>query len=232
MRKSVGLAVGAAVLAVTIGVLIGLVVHISKNERAGTHTPAGSAGSTTMTGSGSITGSASSAPDPGGLGTAATDNGASLTGATAEPSAGSLSSPPPGQRPGASARHSAGSTPGSLTSSSSAVDQSSNADSSSNVGTAETTVTETPPTIGPTMPPGSAMAEKACPSLAARSANASGTTLFCQHNQSDGSLQWRAVIDGGGCLNQTMTGTGSDGHSYVCQLGDNGLNHWHRADAG
>jgi hypothetical protein len=57
----------------------------------------------------------------------------------------------------------------------------------------------------------------------------SGATLFCQHDQIDGSLRWRAVTNGGGCLNRTMTGTGLDGHRYACRLGAGGLNHWKRA---
>lgn len=77
--------------------------------------------------------------------------------------------------------------------------------------------------------PGSDRPDRPCGTLGEKSAMRSGATLFCQHDQTDGSLRWRAVTNGGGCLNQTMTGTGLDGHRYACRLGVGGLNHWKRA---
>jgi hypothetical protein len=38
------------------------------------------------------------------------------------------------------------------------------------------------------------------------------------------------VVAGGGCLSQTMTGIGLDGHHYACRRGAFGLNHWVRTD--
>jgi hypothetical protein len=67
-----------------------------------------------------------------------------------------------------------------------------------------------------------------CSTLGQKSSTASGATLYCQHDQQDGTLRWRAVTDGGGCLNRTMTGIGLDGHRYACRVGAGGLNHWVR----
>ena len=60
------------------------------------------------------------------------------------------------------------------------------------------------------------------------SGTASGATLFCQRNLQVGGLTWRPVVEGGGCLNKTMTGIGLDGHRYACRRGPGGLNHWVR----
>lgn len=67
-----------------------------------------------------------------------------------------------------------------------------------------------------------------CNQLGQESATASGATLFCQRNLDGPGLAWRAVVEGGGCLNQTMTGIGLDGHRYACRRGPGGLNHWVR----
>jgi hypothetical protein len=70
-----------------------------------------------------------------------------------------------------------------------------------------------------------------CSPLGAKSSTASGATLFCQRDQHGRrGLSWRAVVEGGGCLNVTMTGIGLDGHHYVCRRGPFGLNHWVRVD--
>lgn len=50
--------------------------------------------------------------------------------------------------------------------------------------------------------------------------------MYCQHDQGDQSLRWRAVTDAGGCVSQTMTGIGVDGKNYACRLAANGLNYW------
>lgn len=74
--------------------------------------------------------------------------------------------------------------------------------------------------------PGVEAADAPCPTLADRSSDSAGTTLYCQVDQSDRTLRWRAVVDGGGCLNQTMTGVGADGVAYACRLDGSGRNHW------
>jgi hypothetical protein len=74
--------------------------------------------------------------------------------------------------------------------------------------------------------PGSDAAGSPCAALAARSSDAAGTTLYCQVDRADRTLRWRAVVNGGGCLNQSMTGTGADGLAYRCRLDASGLNHW------
>ncbi|GGL90572.1 hypothetical protein [Nakamurella endophytica] len=65
----------------------------------------------------------------------------------------------------------------------------------------------------------------ACPALGQRIETATGTA-YCQHDQRDGTLRWRPVTDGGGCLNRTMTGTGADGRQYRCARASDGLNYW------
>lgn len=78
--------------------------------------------------------------------------------------------------------------------------------------------------------PGSDTAGAPCPTLADRSGDAAGTTLYCQVDQGDRTLRWRAVVDKGGCLNQSMTGIGVDGREYACRLDDSERNHWALAD--
>jgi hypothetical protein len=97
-------------------------------------------------------------------------------------------------------------------------------------GTPTSAVTTTPPGTATgtaaSPPSGSATAGGPCPTLAARAADAAGTTLYCQVDRADRTLRWRAVINGGGCLNQSMTGTAADGLAYRCRLDASGLNHW------
>lgn len=69
-------------------------------------------------------------------------------------------------------------------------------------------------------------AGRPCPTLADRSSDSAGTTLFCQVDQIDRTLRWRAVVDEGGCLSQKMVGVGADGVQYRCTLDANGQNHW------
>lgn len=64
-----------------------------------------------------------------------------------------------------------------------------------------------------------------CPTLGDRT-TIGAVTAYCQHDQQDGRLRWRLVVDGGGCLNRTMTGVGADGRHYACRLGPAGLEHW------
>lgn len=99
-------------------------------------------------------------------------------------------------------------------------------------GTATTsgTATRTSGTssAAPSPHPGADSPGGRCSTLGQKSSTASGATLYCQHDQQDGTLRWRAVTDGGGCLNRTMTGIGLDGHRYACRIGAGGLNHWVR----
>jgi hypothetical protein len=59
---------------------------------------------------------------------------------------------------------------------------------------------------------------------------AQGWNVFCQFNFAAGTLAWRPVVDGGGCLSQRMTGIGMDGHHYVCRLDGSHLDRWRRSD--
>lgn len=90
-----------------------------------------------------------------------------------------------------------------------------------NTGPGETTGTPAGTSV-----PGSNSAGQPCPTLAGKSADAAGTTLFCQVDQTDRTLRWRAVVDRGGCLSQSMTGVAADGRIYQCRLDASGLNHW------
>jgi hypothetical protein len=94
-------------------------------------------------------------------------------------------------------------------------------------GTAGTTPATTS-AAAPSPHPGKDSPDGRCSKLGEKSSTASGATLYCQHDQQDGTLRWRAVTDGGGCLNRTMTGIGLDGHRYACRIGAGGLNHWVR----
>lgn len=95
-------------------------------------------------------------------------------------------------------------------------------DSSSAHAAADGTADETPT---PAAPDADA-AGGPCPSLAVKSSDAVGTTLFCQVDQVDRTLRWRAVVDKGGCLNQKMVGVGADRVEYRCTLDASGQNHW------
>jgi hypothetical protein len=198
MRRGTGLAIGAGVVSVTIGVLVGLVLYVGQVQRADRGPGATGPASTAMT-----TGTDSIA----GSRTGDAAPAPAATGAVIEPPAGTPSSLPPG---GATSTPETGgdqltddTTPGTTT-----------------PGT--TTGTTTVPTTGPNA------ADEPCAALAARTADAAGTTLYCQRDQVDGTLRWRAVVDRGGCLNQAMTGRSADGIDYHCRLDSTGNNHWAR----
>lgn len=89
-----------------------------------------------------------------------------------------------------------------------------------------TGTTATTASTGTTPSPGTDAAGAPCPELASRSSDVAGTTLYCQVDQVDRALRWRAVVDKGGCLSQSMTGIAADGRTYRCRLDDSGLNHW------
>lgn len=241
MSRSVGIAVAAVVLSITLGVLVGLVIHTGMVQRASNGTPRSDPPVGTSPG-----GSAAAPGDATGLdaGPVTASVGGPIDGMTqdgpiARPGPTSASStqaaPPPAGTPTTAPSTSTPetSTPASSTTASSttqATGPATGTDSTTRGTTSRTRATSSAPSRPAATPhPGEDAAEGRCGTLGAKSADSSGTTLFCQRDQTDGSLRWRAVVDGGGCLNQTMTGTGADGRSYACTLGDNGLNHWRAA---
>lgn len=203
-------------LSVTLGVMIGIVIHAGQVERADDSPPPffGSSTSSEPPTSGDRPPAVTSIPA----------GGASLSpGSTAAPTqprtAPTDLSSAPGTTPGASLTGPpAGTTAAGATATDTAAADTAATDTTSADTTATTATTDT---VG-----GIANAEEPCPSLATRSEDAAGTTLYCQVDQTDHTLRWRAVVDGGGCLNQTMTGVGADGVSYACRLDGSGHNHW------
>lgn len=78
-------------------------------------------------------------------------------------------------------------------------------------------------------PEGAPAPGRPCAVLGDKATAVGGSTVFCQHDFGTGSLAWRAVVDGGGCLSKKMTGTGADGQHYRCRPDSRGLDHWRRA---
>jgi len=235
MRRSVGLAIGAVVLSVTVGVLVGLVIHAGMTQRAGdaaTTPPPTLASSQSAPGAlrepSSVVGSSLESSDAGSSGSAGpwlasltpvTDASGDVPTSSAVP-AGTSSTPAAtpsttASSPSRSVSRSTPATSGHVTTSNRVIVTTATAS-----GTAGTTDTAAPGRDGP---------GGRCGTLGEKSSTPDGATLFCQHDQTDGRLRWRAVTNGGGCLNQTMTGTGVDGEAYACRRDANGLNYWRPA---
>lgn len=70
------------------------------------------------------------------------------------------------------------------------------------------------------------VAVQACGDLGEKRVTTAGYHVFCQRNFPNTGLAWRPVVDGGGCLNRTMTGIGVDGRNYLCRANSSGLNRW------
>ena len=103
------------------------------------------------------------------------------------------------------------------------------APTSSSISRATTsTVTPTQTTAAPP-PDGTPAAGRPCAALGDKATATGGSTVFCQRDFRNGSLAWRAVVDGGGCLSKRMTGIGTDGQRYLCRPDRQGLDHWRRA---
>ncbi len=95
--------------------------------------------------------------------------------------------------------------------------------------TTPTTTTTTTPRSTPAPPAGAPTAGQPCQTLGAKDTAPGGSNVFCQRNFATGSLAWRAVVDGGGCLNKTMTGIGIDGRNYTCRPDGPHLDRWRPA---
>lgn len=208
MSRSTGLAIGAAILSITLGVLVGLVIHTGQVQQAERDSSAGAIEATPLPTSASPSTSLYVIPSASG-----NDSSLPSTGRSAgPPTSGSIPASIPAANvtattpaPGEGSAATSSSTPvTSLT-------------AAATTGTAGSTADAT---AGTELPGGD------CAALGARSADAHGTTLYCQVDQIERVLRWRAVVRGGGCLNQSMDGMGADGVAYVCRLDDSGLNHW------
>lgn len=217
MNKVAGWAVGGAVLSITVGVLVGVVLHAGQLERADrlqpaaipTQSAASSPASTRSTPA--ISPSSSTVVTwlpPSTPGTPPTEDAVTTGVATDQPPDTTTSMTP------SSATVATSDTAGVSVSSTPAT----------GTGATGTATTASGTVTAPQ--PGADIAGAPCPKLAAASSDAAGTTLFCQVDQKDRTLRWRAVVDGGGCLSRTMTGYAADGRLYLCRLDDSGLNHW------
>jgi hypothetical protein len=87
----------------------------------------------------------------------------------------------------------------------------------------EPTTSPVPTSTDPNGPPA---ADAACAEFGARTDSEGTATLYCQHDPRDGSLRWRAVVAGGGCLSKSMTGVDDAGVRYRCRAAGHGQNHW------
>jgi hypothetical protein len=196
MSKTVGWAVGGAIVSITLGVLVGLVLHTGQTQRATPLPSAASSPSPRVTETGEHAGPTNTTQGEPRPSVTVTTSTTPSTSMTLSTGTAPSSSSPPPSPPSSSPR-----------------------------------VTETGEYAGPTNTtregePGGDAAGGPCPKLAAKSSDADGTTLYCQVDQDDRVLRWRAVVDKGGCLSQSMTGVGADGLEYRCRLDDSGLNHW------
>lgn len=256
MHRRMGLTVAAVVLSLTLGVLVGLVIHTGMQQRADrdptpsspavTGTVAGESTEASDPADGEVSGESSDA------GTAAADT-APAAGAVPVDDTGASTSVPPVTStrtvtvtPSGTATATARTSPATSTARTSSPTGRTTASSSRRPTIVRTTVTagtstsgtrstgttgSTPATTSAAAPsphPGADSPGGKCSTLGQKSSTASGATVFCQHDQQDGTLRWRAVTAGGGCLNRTMTGIGLDGHRYACREGAGGLNHWVR----
>jgi hypothetical protein len=216
MNKVVGWAIGGAVLSITVGVLVGVVLHAGQLERADRTQPA------------SIpTRSAAFPPSPARSTPVASPSSTSVvtwlppsTPGTQPPTEVAVPTDVPTDQP-------PDTTTGMTQSSAPATTSGTAGAAVSSTPVSSTPVSGTPASGTATVPHlGADMAGAPCPKLAAASSDAAGTTLYCQVDQKDRTLRWRAVVDGGGCLSRTMTGYAADGRLYLCRLDGSGLNHW------
>jgi hypothetical protein len=210
MSKAVGWTVGAAIVSITIGILVGLVLHTGQLERA-------DRGPSAVGGLGGSSTTSTSTPPP----SPATSSALSST--TQTPPL-----PPPRTSPLSTPSSLPPTPPAALSSAPPAVTTPPTAPRGTSLsGVPVTSTAPTAATGTAANPrPGSDAAGSPCAALAARSSDAAGTTLYCQVDRADRTLRWRAVVNGGGCLNQSMTGTAADGLAYRCRLDASGLNHW------
>jgi len=81
----------------------------------------------------------------------------------------------------------------------------------------------------PAVPDGPAAADRVCGEFGARADPEGIATLYCQHDDHDGTLRWRAVVAGGACLSRTMTGVDDLGVPYRCRAAGPHANHWVRS---
>jgi hypothetical protein len=76
---------------------------------------------------------------------------------------------------------------------------------------------------------GTAVPGELCHRLGDKATVAQGWNVFCQSNFALGSLTWRPVMDGGGCLSKRMSGIGVDGRAYVCRPDGQQMDRWRPA---
>jgi hypothetical protein len=245
MRRSVGLGIGAVVLSITVGVLVGLVIHTGMTQRAGDPVASTTSTRASVPSSSGLLGDATSLPDapadpvdpgPSGASEPWLRSLAPVTEASgADPTRSTVTetvteSPATSTTAtGSTTRAAHSTTSPSPTVAPSTTPRSTRvtATSTSVLRTTVSTRSGTSDTI--TADPGHDSPDGPCGTLGEKSSTSDGATLYCQHDQQDGSLRWRAVTNGGGCLNRTMTGTGLDGQQYDCRRSTNGLNYWRPA---
>jgi hypothetical protein len=91
------------------------------------------------------------------------------------------------------------------------------------------TVPDQSSTSPSTVPAGPVAADEACAEFGARGDPEGTATLYCQHDDHDGTLRWRAVVAGGACLSKSMTGVDDLGVPYRCRAAGQHLNRWVRS---
>ena len=244
MQRRTGIALTSAALSITLGVLVGAVVTIGNNARSTSyaHPPAlvssapqssgfplsaaipSSVGdgtdvlpqSQTIDSSTAAQAPASSAPvAPLSAGSVAlTTKPATTTSRIATPRTTPRPSTPPIVQSTVrlTPRTTAGTTPTSTT--------------SRPTPTTPTSTTQITTSSAPADPPAPG---QSCSSLGAKGTAAAGYNVFCQRNFATGTLAWRAVANGGGCLNKQMTGIGVDGKNYACRAAGPTMDRWRPA---
>lgn len=91
------------------------------------------------------------------------------------------------------------------------------------------TVPEVSSSSAPAVPEGPAAADGVCAEFGTRADPEGTATLYCQHDDHDGTLRWRAVVAGGACLSRTMAGVDDLGVQYRCRAAGAHANHWVRS---
>ncbi len=251
VRRGTGIALTASALSITVGVLVGAVITIGSNSRAKSAAPdaivSGAPASTDATASSlepavsqaevsiSVAGVASTvSPTP-------VRSSPVVTPATTTPQPTAKSTPtkpkPAVVRPTWSKRSA---TP-TLIYTTVIMTPSTTATPTPTPPTTPTTSNAVPPTTPPaptvrSVPPttaeplpGTAVPGELCRELGDKATVAQGWNVFCQRNFAVGTLTWRPVMDGGGCLSKRMTGIGVDGRAYVCRPDGQRMDRWRAA---
>jgi hypothetical protein len=205
----------ALAVAVVLGVLAGMVVRLGGRVKDGATSQLEPTFSATQTGFVPVDSSTTAAPAKPAKGpdVAAPGSTAPTTSAPAPSSAGVAGAP---GRTGSTS--SAPETSPSFTSAQTTISVQATTRTAVQVSKSSSTVSAVP-----------AIADETCVEFGARADPEGIATLYCQHDDHDGTLRWRAVVAGGACLSRSMSGVDELGVQYRCRAAGQHLNRWVRS---